>query len=361
MVSLKKASIFLTFVEAMFYGFFVLMLILTMWILLGHRHRRRPNYVFSFLTWFQEMTINIIRIYQAFVTVGPHVYGGPEACFEELSHATFLVKSCLCCTQTLIIDGVVIYRAYVVWKNIHVVVLPALAWCGLLALEPTSRSYSKQACPSNPQVVPWITAIYAHDLSTNFLSTGQPAARCLSLVALLTSPQHSSRTASGASSARPPGIGESETGLAPILCVVMESGAIYSATIGAGMLLFLVHSNAVFILMDRTSPIISIVFNMIVVRVGLAQERRANRSSTRAQQTGSGLEFRRGRNRSARPITQLARRTPFSIELDDVTVKITQLLHALEGPSADEVNGRPDVKAVGLVPDAAQCGMICLY
>ncbi len=52
--------------------------------------------------------MNITRLYQAFVTVGPHVHGGPEAYFEDLSHVTFIAKSFLYCTQTLIIDGVVV-------------------------------------------------------------------------------------------------------------------------------------------------------------------------------------------------------------------------------------------------------------
>ncbi|RDX45774.1 hypothetical protein OH76DRAFT_932893 [Lentinus brumalis] len=273
MVSLKKASVFSTFVEAMFYGFSVLMLILTLWILLGHRQRRRPNYSMLaascvlFILATAEMAVNITRLYQAFVTVGPHVHGGPEAYFEDLSHVTFIAKSFLYCTQTLIIDGVVIYRAHVVWKNTLIVVLPMLAWCGLVvAAIGTNITLIKQAgLPFDSQVVPWITALYALDLSTNFLSTALLASRLWNVV------RRTSRFRSG-------------TGLAPVLRVIIESGAIYSATVGAGMILFLVHSNAVFILMDMTSPIISIVFNMIVVRVGLARERRSNRCSNRAPQ-----------------------------------------------------------------------------
>ncbi|RPD53081.1 hypothetical protein L226DRAFT_617610 [Lentinus tigrinus ALCF2SS1-7] len=285
MVSLKKASVFSTF-QAMLYGFSVLMFMLIMWILAGHRHKRRHN---------------------------------------------MLAAPC-----GLFVLSTAIYSAYVVWQSISVVALPILAWSWLLVavIGTNFTTLIQQAgSPFNPQVVPWIRALYTLDLSTNFLATALLAYRLW--VVVRGTARWSSR---------------SGLGLAPVLRVVIESGAIYSATVGAGMILFLTQSNAVFILMDITSPIISIVFNMIVVRVGLAQERSSrDRHTKTTQQTSSSF---------VAVVTQLQNQDrPTSagaeIELDDVSVKITRLLEELESPEdAAEQPGRQDEKPVGLGPRA---------
>ena len=74
----------------------------------------------------------------------------------------------------------------------------------------------------------------------------------------------------------------------PVIRAIIESGAIYSVTITAALMLFVVKSPGVYVVLDmvrlmsasivievhdlQISPIISIVFNMIIVRVGLARE-----------------------------------------------------------------------------------------
>ncbi len=96
---------------------------------------------------------------------------------------------------------------------------------------------------------------------------------------------------------------------------------------------------------------------MIVVRVGLARERRSNRCSGRAQKTTSfvavGIAPRDSlqdwHGREDHPAEDA------DVKLDDISVKITELLDALEEPSADEEDGRPadqEQKATGLGLDA---------
>lgn len=54
------------------------------------------------------MAVNIARIYQGFITIGPFVPGGPEAWFSVVSDPTFVAKSVFYNTQTLILDAVVV-------------------------------------------------------------------------------------------------------------------------------------------------------------------------------------------------------------------------------------------------------------
>lgn len=54
------------------------------------------------------MIVNIVRICDGFLSVGPALPGGPVQYFNDISQRTFLIKSCLFNTQTLILDAVVV-------------------------------------------------------------------------------------------------------------------------------------------------------------------------------------------------------------------------------------------------------------
>ena len=116
----------------------------------------------------------------------------------------------------------------------------------------------------------------------------------------------------------------SSDGLAPVLRVAIESGIIYTMTMSAGLVFFLLRSRLVYVVMDivcivapafprpplidpclrfsspfpafQSSPTISIVMNMIVVRVGLAIERKKrcgsghSRSISRPLGAGGDIE-----------------------------------------------------------------------
>ena len=72
----------------------------------------------------------------------------------------------------------------------------------------------------------------------------------------------------------------------PVIRAIIESGAIYSVTITAALILFVVKSPGVYVVLDmvrlmsasivievhdlQISPIISIVFNILIIRIGIA-------------------------------------------------------------------------------------------
>lgn len=56
----------------------------------------------------QEMFNNIVRLIRAYLYVGPHISGGPEAFFGAITEPTFIVKGCLHPIQILLLDGVVV-------------------------------------------------------------------------------------------------------------------------------------------------------------------------------------------------------------------------------------------------------------
>ena len=98
------------------------------------------------------MAVDIARLYQGFISIGPNLPGGHEAYFADVTRPTFVAQSCLYNTQTIVLDAVVvslpplnrtsstmlmttvlqIYRTYVVWKSILVCILPIIGWLGLV-------------------------------------------------------------------------------------------------------------------------------------------------------------------------------------------------------------------------------------
>lgn len=54
------------------------------------------------------MIVNIVRLYEGFISKGPKQPGGPEAYFGNVSEVSFVLKNALYNAQTLILDGVVV-------------------------------------------------------------------------------------------------------------------------------------------------------------------------------------------------------------------------------------------------------------
>ncbi|KAI0655014.1 hypothetical protein C8Q70DRAFT_457848 [Cubamyces menziesii] len=326
MLTLRGAGIISTCLEGILYGYSILLFTLTMWILVRNRNRRRLNYGMLaascalLVLSTAEMGVNIARVYQGFLTIGPGLPGGPEQYFADVSQPTFVTKSALYCLQTLILDGVVIMRTYVVWQSVYVVILPIIGYCGLLAATIGSNTALATASTHAGDIFAtetgrWITAVYSLTLGTNLSSTLLLAYRIWQVT------RESAKYRSGASGP-----------LTPVLRAIIESGAIYSMAITAGLVTFLVQSNGVYIVLDILSPIISIVFNMIIVRIGLASDRRIVRAGpTTVTQLSSFA--------AAVPAEARARRRgtlDTSYELKDITVDITQFLETTSGFAQDD-------------------------
>ena len=60
------------------------------------------------LYWNQTIAVNILRICQGFLTLGPALPGGPTQYFSDVSQPTLVIYHSLYGAQTLILDGVVV-------------------------------------------------------------------------------------------------------------------------------------------------------------------------------------------------------------------------------------------------------------
>ncbi|OSD05841.1 hypothetical protein PYCCODRAFT_1443198 [Trametes coccinea BRFM310] len=246
------------FVQSILYGIYVTLFFTTTDALLRRREgcgTLRHDMVFVSLLMFVVATMhvatNFSRIILAFV-VHADAPGGPAAFFNELSNFTQMFGSTLYVIQTLLGDGMVLYRCYLVWeRKVAVVVIPCLLLLGSTATGiGILYSFDKvvpQASIFVVQLNRWITAFFSMTLVTNFICTALVAYRVWSMNrSTLSFRQHKLR---------------------PIMVLIVESGAFYSATLLALLILYNVDSWFQYVVLDAVSAIVGIVFSLIMRRI----------------------------------------------------------------------------------------------
>ncbi|KAJ7460674.1 hypothetical protein FB451DRAFT_1269874 [Mycena latifolia] len=265
---LDKVGIISTVLEGILYGFSVTMYIATMWILLSGRklsHVNRPMVVAASLLLVLS-SIHIVsdtkRIYTGLVLARDTYPGGPPAWFANGSDPSFIFKNIIYSFQTALGDGVVIYRCYMVWRKVWIIVVPIIMWLGVCTTaagcivtlsQPTAESADIFAKHTGQ----WITSFYATTLTCNLTATVLLASKLW----MIDRNVHSSRVGKGLTK--------------PVLMVIIDAGALYSVTLLAALICFVSKSNGQYIVADMAIPIISIAFYMVILRIGIAQNARA--------------------------------------------------------------------------------------
>jgi len=263
-IPLDKAELLSVLLEALLYGFSLFMFGGTIWALSSQRSTRRLNrkmftaacslLLFSTV----HLVIDIIRIMEGFLS-----FRDSESSllyFSNVSHWTFVSKNYVYAAQTLIGDGVLLYRCYAVWQSKLAMIFPALFWC--------TAAVTGFACPYVESQVTeggvfvgklsrWIISFWASTLATNMVTTLMLAYRIWYVDWKATKL-----------------CDHRKSELRPMLHVIIDAGLIYSLTLFAALICYVNKSNGQYVMLDMIMPIISITFYMVIIRVGLAN--RAN-------------------------------------------------------------------------------------
>ncbi|KAG2051777.1 hypothetical protein BDR06DRAFT_973506 [Suillus hirtellus] len=185
-ISLDATSLLALVLEGVAYGFSILMFIGAIWALTYKQRMQdvsRPIIVVAILLLILStvhIVVSVVRVEDGLVKYRNTFPGGPVAFFVDLSQYTFTIKNVLYILQTLVADGVVIYRCYVVWRSLLVIVLPGILWCsvavtGVFATYSFSQvtTDSEQFYNEHGQPAYWVTAFFASSIATNLLSSGK--------------------------------------------------------------------------------------------------------------------------------------------------------------------------------------------
>ncbi|KAF5361116.1 hypothetical protein D9758_009084 [Tetrapyrgos nigripes] len=204
--------------------------------------------------------IDIVRLNQGFVNERNSFPGGPNAFFGDATQIFFLIRSSLYVAQTLVADGVVIYRCYSVWQSYYVIIFPSILWCSVLASGAGALNSLAEAGRANGAAeiftfAKWINSFFGSSLATNIISTTLLAYRIWAV---------NKQTSQFRKDDRGP--------LATVVRVVLDAGILYSVTLIIALITFLTHSNSQFILLDVLMPVMPIAFYMIILRLSHARK-----------------------------------------------------------------------------------------
>ncbi|KAK7028271.1 hypothetical protein R3P38DRAFT_2935081 [Favolaschia claudopus] len=256
-----EAKLVSIFIQTLLYGAYVVVFGLTIWILVTRRAQNESanNMLGISVTMFVLATmhigVNYTRIINAFVIFKDEP-GGPAAYFNQLSNFTQIFGSTIYVAQTLVGDAVVLYRCYIVYGRSF----PVIAFPSLLLLGSTAAgigilySFAKVVPQAEIFVVElqhWILSFFSLTLATNLICTILVASRIFYVNQLSKS------------------FNVMSTSLRPVALLVIESGMVYSGTLMALLILYRAESWFQYVLLDAISPIVGLVFSMIIVRIGL--------------------------------------------------------------------------------------------
>ncbi|PIL35766.1 hypothetical protein GSI_02496 [Ganoderma sinense ZZ0214-1] len=254
-----EAKLVSIFIQTLLYGAYAVVFILTVWVLLSKRPQRQPGQdpmlwitILMFVMATLHIGINYTRIIKAFI-IYRNAPGGSAAFFNQLSEFTQIFGSTVYVAQTLIGDSVVLYRCYLVWGRLYVVIVPFILLLGSTASGiGILYSFAKVVPEAEifvDELQHWILSFFSLTLATNIICTGLVALRIWHMNrAIMTFVDHSYR---------------------PIIFLVLESGMVYSATLLTLLILYKTGSWFQYVLLDAISPIVGLVFSMIIVRIGL--------------------------------------------------------------------------------------------
>ncbi|KAG2111459.1 hypothetical protein DEU56DRAFT_905521 [Suillus clintonianus] len=269
---LDGASLLSVTLEGIVYGFSLLMFIGTIWAL-TYRQRiqdvSRPIAVVAILLLIlstAHIIVNAIRVQYGLVKDRDTFPGGPLAFFGDLTQPTMTIKNALYVLQTLLADGVVIYRCLVVWRSVAIIILPSMLWCSV-AVTGTLSVYSVSQASNNPGDVfashlsKWITAFMASTIATNLLSSGLLAYRIWTIER-------------ETSTARP-----AKDTMMPVVRVLVDTAVLYSVVLFTALICFACSNNGEVVMLDINMPIIAIAFYMVLIRLAINRKIRSQLST----------------------------------------------------------------------------------
>ncbi|KAG1737495.1 uncharacterized protein EDB91DRAFT_1290340 [Suillus paluster] len=263
-IPLDAANLLSTSLEGILYGFSVLMFMGTIWALTYKcqlQDVNRPITVVAILLFTMStahIIVDIIRIEDGLVKHRDTFPGGPTSYFGDFTLKTYATKHALYLLQTLLADGVVIYRSYVVWQSIRVIIIPSMLWCGV-AVTGVFANYSISQTSGSEDIfakelAQWITAFLPLTLATNLSSSGLLAYRIWMIERNISAV----RTMKGT--------------MMPIVRVLVDAAVLYSVVLVTLLICFLCSNNGELVLLDMAMPIISIAFYMVLIRIAINRQ-----------------------------------------------------------------------------------------
>ncbi|KAG1773169.1 hypothetical protein EDD22DRAFT_767721 [Suillus occidentalis] len=190
-----------------------------------------------------HMVVVVIRTEDGLVKYRDTFPGGPLAFFADVSQETFVAKCVTYVLQTLLGDGVMIYRCYVVWKSVRIIILPCTC-------NDHSQAGSNFGSISTGETGHWVTAFFVFTLTANLLTTGLLAYRIWTIERSVAAIRFTK-------------------GRIPIIWVLVDAALLHSTAFCSSLICFARSNNGLFVIGDMIVIIISIAFYMVFIRLAI--------------------------------------------------------------------------------------------
>ncbi|KAJ7749586.1 hypothetical protein DFH07DRAFT_828975 [Mycena maculata] len=318
---ITEAQLVGSFLESVFWGFYLVTLVLCLRTLLFNANLefKRPNT----LTWTMlsvtvlmgtfatvDVATGLLHNIQAFVLYKGA--GGAAQEFSNISDWVNIIRTVDTLVQTLLGDGMLIYRCWMVYgKSWRVVAFSILLWCGaaactgmVLHIEGTLHS---NALITSGSLQPLVTSFWLLTITLNLLTTGLLVFRIWKV------DRQNARFAyqTASSQYRP-------SRLRKVMRIIIESGLMYTVVAFITFVTYIVNSNSSYGTSDVEVQIVGIAFNLIIIR--------ANDQSADEQES-----------RTAVPLRII--RTPLASDsTTGVRVTVNQESDGLEGKDTRSLN-----------------------
>ncbi|KAI0632006.1 hypothetical protein C8Q77DRAFT_893101 [Trametes polyzona] len=234
-----EAKLVSIFVQTLLYGAYTIVFILTVWVLLVRQRTSTP---------IQDPMLWISFVMRSSLSVK-----SPGVRHHTLTSSPGLPRSsgaqCTYCKPSSEIASL----CYLVWGGARLIAIPSVLLLGSTASGiGILYSFAKTVPDAEifaDKLQKWIVSFFSLTLATNIICTGLVALRIWWINrAIMKFTSRSYR---------------------PILFLVLESGAVYSVTLMALLILYKTGSWFQYVLLDAISPIVGLVFSMVIIRIGL--------------------------------------------------------------------------------------------
>lgn len=249
-----------TILESTLYAGYVVAFGISLYFLFNVRGRRvSPNVIFLSISvaLFALVTLHFVltvqRSYHCFVDESPEPLG-TMLCFTTLG-ITEIVRLTSYACSLMLMDGLLAYRLWIIWgRNIWVTLFPALAviayFAGTVAQIYLAHDATFSEVVAGTTIGHLVTANYTLSLIV-----------CIYTTALITW-----KILQNSRALRSVGI---EHVLGPVIHIVVESAAVYSALTLFVLISYVLNKPILFVALNVIPPTVGINYSLILIRVGL--------------------------------------------------------------------------------------------
>ncbi|KAF9033238.1 hypothetical protein BDZ89DRAFT_555534 [Hymenopellis radicata] len=293
-MGLKAAELIAIIVESILYGFATLLLCITVWSLQRDlKPKDYPRFMLGIVALTAllstlHLVADAVYSFQGFV-----VFRGATTFW--LDNRRFTFKDSVYYVQTLLANGLLIYRAFILWRTYWLLV-PSFFWLATAVIGGHTivsiaqpAGYTSEGQIFLHEIQSWIVAFYTIAVCLNVSITSILAWRLWIIPTQVIKPF-------SFSSLTPLGL--------KLLLVSLDCGVLYSMALMSMFVTYLCHSYAAFFVLDLVGQIIPIATYIIFFRLSLRQfrQRSGGKVSTRLEFTHSGVLTDRSSSSSERVV-----------------------------------------------------------